>query len=108
MAYNSGVLSSEERPGPGAPAGVVLIPRPDEATLVIAAPGSGHGYWAGGPSAVATEEWNYLAYRLRRPVGHGRGYANAIAFAFAPDGEHFETIATPFHVKFSGCEGFST
>jgi hypothetical protein len=59
---------------------------------VIAAPGSGHGYWAGGPSAVATEEGIYLAYRLRRPVGHGRGYANAIAFA--PDGEHFETIAT--------------
>jgi hypothetical protein len=71
---------------------VTLIPRPDDATVVIAAPGAGEGYWAGGPSAVATEDGVYLAYRLRRPVGRGRGYANAIAFA--PDGEHFETIAT--------------
>jgi hypothetical protein len=82
------VLSSEHRLGDGD----ALIPRPDEATLVIAAPGTGDGYWAGGPSAVAATDGIYLAYRLRRPVGRGRGYANAIAFA--ADGEHFETIAT--------------
>ncbi len=33
----------------------------------------------------------YLAYRLRRPVGDGRGYA--IVLAFARDGVNFETLA---------------
>jgi hypothetical protein len=32
----------------------------------------------------------YLAYRLRRPIGSGRGYANVVARS--DDGEHFETI----------------
>jgi hypothetical protein len=59
---------------------------------VIAAPGPGPGYWAGAPSAVAAEDGVYLAYRLRRPAGQGRGYA--VAIARAPDGEHFETITT--------------
>ena len=33
----------------------------------------------------------YLAYRLRRPLGEGRGYANVIARS--DDGERFEPIA---------------
>jgi hypothetical protein len=65
----------------------VLIPRPDEALIAVAAPGSGSGFWAGGPSAVAADDGFYLAYRLRRPIGSGRGYA--VAIAFARDGEHF-------------------
>jgi len=44
----------------------VLIPRPDEALIAVAAPGSGSGFWAGGPSAVAADGGFYLAYRLRR------------------------------------------
>lgn len=65
----------------------VLIPQPDEAVIAIAAPGSGAGYWAGGPSVVAADDGVYLAYRLRRPEGHGRGYA--VGIAFSPDGVSF-------------------
>jgi len=32
----------------------------------------------------------FLAYRLRRPLGHGRGYA--VAIARSADGEHFEPL----------------
>jgi hypothetical protein len=68
-----------------------FLPRPADAAVAISAPGEGAGYWAGGPSAVAADDGVYLAYRLRRPIGFGRGYANAIAFA--RDGVHFEPIA---------------
>ncbi len=62
--------------------------------LVIPAPGSGDGFWAGAPSAVAAGNDVVLAYRLRRPVNEGRGYANVVARS--RDGVHFETIATLF------------
>ena len=65
----------------------VLIPRPDQAVIAVPAPGLGSGFWAGCPSAVATDEGVYLAYRLRRPVGVGRGYA--VGIAFAADGVSF-------------------
>jgi hypothetical protein len=68
-----------------------FLPRPGSAAVAISAPGDGPGYWAGGPSAVAADDGVYLAYRLRRPLGHGRGYA--IALAFARDGVHFEPLA---------------
>lgn len=68
-----------------------FLPRPADATVAIAPPGRGSGYWAGGPSAVAADGGVYLAYRLRRPVGRGRGYA--IVLAFAPDGVRFEPFA---------------
>jgi hypothetical protein len=60
--------------------------------LVIAAPGPGDGYWAGGPSAVYADGAVWLAYRLRRPVNEGRGYANVVARS--SDGLHFETMCT--------------
>jgi hypothetical protein len=70
----------------------VLLPRPDDAVVVVEPPGPGSGYWAGGPSAVAADNGIYLAYRLRRPIGDGRGYA--VAIAFAADGVRFgEPIA---------------
>jgi hypothetical protein len=68
--------------------GRVLLPRPDEAVVSIQPPGTGPGYWAGGPSAVAADGGVYLAYRLRRPIGDGRGYA--VAIAFAADGVRFD------------------
>ncbi len=52
----------------------------------------GEGHWAGAPSAVAGDGWIHLAYRLRRPVGEGRGYA--VVIARSRDGERFETLAT--------------
>src|SRR5215467_11338235 len=73
-----------------------LLPRPDESTVVIAPPGAGMGYWAGAPCAALGDDGIYLAYRLRRPLGAGRGYA--VAVARSADGVHFQTLAT------IGCE----
>ncbi len=59
----------------------------------IAPPAPGVGFWAGGPSAVAAADGTiWLAYRLRRPVDQGRGYANVVARS--SDGVRFETVAT--------------
>jgi hypothetical protein len=82
------MFNSELADGPGAE----LLPRPEESTVVIAPPGPGLGYWAGAPSAALGDDGIYLAYRLRRPIGAGRGYA--IAVARSADGVHFETLTT--------------
>jgi hypothetical protein len=67
------------------------VPSPGDSHLVAPAPGDGPGYWAGGPSAVLDGDGTFwLAYRLRRPVGAGRGFANVVARS--GDGEHFETV----------------
>jgi hypothetical protein len=70
----------------------VLLPRPEQSAVVAEPPGGGPGYWAGGPSAVLSEGAVYLAYRLRRPVGAGRGYA--VVVARSDDGEHFTPLLT--------------
>jgi hypothetical protein len=70
----------------------VLLPRPEQSAVVVEPPGGGPGYWAGGPSAVIGDDGFYLAYRLRRPVGAGRGYA--VVIARSADGEHFTTLLT--------------
>jgi hypothetical protein len=68
------------------------VPHEDNSALIVAAPGDGQGYWAGSPSAALADDGSvYLAYRLRRPVGAGRGYANVVARS--EDGERFETVA---------------
>jgi hypothetical protein len=69
-----------------------LLPCLEESSVVVTPPGAGPGYWAGAPSAVLTGEGIYLAYRLRRPLGNGRGYA--VAVARSADGVRFETVAT--------------
>jgi hypothetical protein len=68
-----------------------LIADPD-AQVVIEPPGEGAGYWAGAPSGVWQDGVFYLAYRLRRPVREGRGYANVVARS--DDGVTFEPVAT--------------
>ncbi|MBV9380777.1 MAG: hypothetical protein JOY82_27240 [Streptosporangiaceae bacterium] len=70
---------------------VPLLPRPGDARIAFTPPGSGPGHWTGAPSAVAADGEIFLACRLRRPVGHGRGYA--VAIARSADGERFETLA---------------
>jgi len=67
------------------------VPRWHDAVVAIAPPGPGAGYWAGAPSAVLVDGVYYLAYRLRMPIGRGRGMANVIARS--TDGVHFETVA---------------
>lgn len=70
-----------------------LMPRPDNSVIAVPAPGTGPGTWAGAPSAALGADGEiYLAYRLRRPQTHGRGYA--IAVARSGDGVRFETLLT--------------
>lgn len=65
------------------------VPNTALATVVVDAPGDGPGFWAGAPSAaLAPDGWIYLAYRLRLPIGAGRGYANVVARS--EDCEHFD------------------
>jgi hypothetical protein len=67
-----------------------LAPTPELSVVAIAPPGAEPGTWAGAPSAVRDGDQILLAYRLRRPIGQGRGYA--VAIARSADGVHFETI----------------
>lgn len=67
------------------------LPRLDRSRVVVSPPGDGPGYWAGAPSAcLADDGITYLAYRLRAPVGRGRGYA--VVVARSRDGERLETL----------------
>jgi hypothetical protein len=68
------------------------LPRPDQSRVAIAPPGEGAGFWAGAPSAALGDDGIYLAYRLRRPLAAGRGYA--VAVARSADGVHFQTLTT--------------
>jgi hypothetical protein len=64
---------------------------PDGASeLVVGPPAAGPGAWAGAPCAVRDGDRVVLAYRLRRPVGDGRGYANVVATS--DDGVHLTTV----------------
>jgi hypothetical protein len=67
-----------------------LAPSPELSVVAIEPPGAEPGTWSGAPSAVRDGGDILLAYRLRRPIGHGRGYA--VAIGRSTDGVHFETI----------------
>src|SRR5206468_1663049 len=54
-------------------------------------PGGEPGAWAGAPSAVTADGAIFLAYRLRRPIGDGRGFANVVARSV--DGLTFTPVA---------------
>jgi hypothetical protein len=69
-----------------------------DSEVVVQAPGPGEGFWAGGPSAVRSGNAVWLAYRLRRPVDRGRGYANVVARS--TDGVRFEPVATVTSAQF--------
>ena len=70
----------------------MLLPSPAHGVIAAEPPGTGPGYWSGAPCAVAGDGEIFLAYRLRRPVGQGRGYA--VAVARSVDGERFDTLLT--------------
>lgn len=67
-----------------------VLPDPARSVAVVRPEGSAPGCWAGSPSAITSDGEIVLAYRMRRPVGHGRGHL--IAIAKSADGEHFVTI----------------
>lgn len=75
--------------------GQVLNPLPvpsfAKSRVVVPPPGDTPGHWAGAPSACLVDGAIYLAYRLRRPVERGRGYA--VVVARSRDGERFETLS---------------
>ena len=68
------------------------LPDPARSRLVVEPPGGGPGFWAGGPSAVFDPDDGlfYLSYRLRRPLGSGRGGVTRVARS--EDGFAFTTI----------------
>ena len=70
------------------------VPLPDgrTGTVVVPPPDGRPGTWAGAPSAVYRDGVFHLAYRLRRPEGEGRGYANVVARS--TDGVTFTVVAT--------------
>jgi hypothetical protein len=80
---------------------VGLLSAGDGSELVVGPPSAEHGSWAGAPSALFLDGSYWLAYRLRRPVGQGRGFANVVARSV--DGVTFETVAV-LHKEMFGAE----
>ncbi|MCU1667940.1 MAG: uncharacterized protein JWP40_867 [Blastococcus sp.] len=77
------------RPSPGP-----RVPELDRfwsaAEVVLAPEDPRPGAWVGGPSALLVDGTWWLAYRLRRPVGKGRGFANVVARS--ADGVRFTPV----------------
>ena len=67
------------------------VPRVTDAAVAVAPPGSGAGFWSGAPSALLVDGVYHLAYRVRAPLGQGRGMANVVARS--TDGVRFEPVA---------------
>jgi hypothetical protein len=59
--------------------------------VAIEPPEGGAGAWSGAPSALLVDDVFWLAYRVRLPLGAGRGIANVVARS--DDGVHFEAVA---------------
>jgi hypothetical protein len=70
------------------------------APVVVAPDQGGPGSWAGAPYALRVGPDTYLAYRLRCPVGQGRGWANVVARS--ADGLRFETLTQVGKDTFGG------
>lgn len=78
-------------------------PTYDDPRVVVPAPASGAGNWAGAASAVLVDGTYWLTYRVRRPLAEGRGVS--VVVARSEDGEHFEQVAEVHRDAF-GCESF--
>lgn len=68
-----------------------ILPEWSKGKTVVEPEQKGDGWWAGAPSVAAQGDEIFLAYRLRRPVAEGRGYANVVARS--RDGLKFEQVA---------------
>ena len=79
------------------------LPDLDHAEVVVPAPGSGPGNWAGAASVTLVDDTFWLAYRLRRPLEAGRGLATVVARS--TDGVAFTTVTRVFRDDF-GAESF--
>ena len=81
----------------------LAIPRFEGSQVVVPAPDSGPGNWAGAPSAVLVDGMFWLTYRVRRPVDSGRGVA--VEVARSRDGLSFEPVTRVYREAF-GAESF--
>lgn len=79
------------------------LPDLDDTQVVVPAPGDGPGNWSGAPTAVRDGETVYLAYRVRRPLGEGRGVSTLVARS--SDGTRF-TVACEVYREDFGAESF--
>lgn len=79
------------------------VPRIDDAVVVVPAPASGPGNWAGAPCALLVDRVYWLAWRERRPLRDGRGVA--VNVARSVDGERFTRVAMVRREAF-GAESF--
>jgi hypothetical protein len=79
------------------------LPSFDDAEVVVEAPGSGAGNWAGAASATLVDGTFYLTYRVRRPLAEGRGVS--VVVARSADGVRFEQVAEVCREDF-GAESF--
>ena len=73
--------------------GISTLPLPhwDDSTVVVEPPGDEPGAWSGAPSSIVADGDVYLAYRLRLPIGAGRGISNVVARS--RDGVSFTVVA---------------
>jgi hypothetical protein len=73
--------------------GTTTLPLPgwEDSTVVVEPPGAEPGAWSGAPSTITADGHVYLAYRLRLPIGAGRGIANVVARS--ADGIDFTVVA---------------
>jgi hypothetical protein len=76
----------------------IALPRFEDSRVVVPAPGSQPGNWAGAASAVLVDGEFWLAYRVRRPLGKGRGVS--VVICKSSDGEHFRAVAEIFREEF--------
>jgi hypothetical protein len=67
------------------------VPDVSQSVVVVEPDDARPGSWVGAPSAMLVDAQIYLAYRVRHPVGEGRGIANVVAKS--SDGVHFERVA---------------
>ncbi len=79
------------------------LPSASDADVVVPAPGVGPGNWAGAASATLVDDEVWLAYRVRRPLGHGRGVETVVARS--RDGLRFEQVCVVHRDDF-GAESF--
>jgi hypothetical protein len=67
------------------------LPRWEDSTVVVEPPSGEPGAWSGAPSTIVADGFVYLAYRVRLPIGEGRGIANVVARS--ADGLQFTPVA---------------
>ena len=72
------------------------LPSVEQGRVVVAAPGSGPGNWAGAPHAILDDGVYWLSYRTRLATGPERDQTRGVetVVARSVDGERFETVAT--------------